>query len=531
LAAQPPEDGAPVRLGNTVLFRLHQRIGSFSAQERADTVSRRILTLAEDVTAAAETLSVVETEVSSDVVHRDRIVLSVTDRDAAAAGQPRAEMARAYARIMQSAMVTWRNEHSRERIARSLAVGALATGVFVLVLLIAARLTRRLHLYVRSMLSGGTFENFAERVLGPERYARAHRNVWRVAYLIFFLGLLHAYLLVIAAQFPGARSTEQVLVDSLLRPVLGLGTQFVSHLPDLIYVAVVIAAALAFNKLLRLFFRSIETEQIHIDGFYPDWAEPTYKLSALIVFVAALIVAFPYIPGSSSPAFRAVSVLAGVLFSIGSTSLIGNAFAGVVLIYMRSFKIGDRVRIADTMGDVEDKNLLVTRVKTVKNEHITIANSMILGSHVVNYSKAAQEDGVIFYTSVTIGYDAPWRTVHELLVRAAARTEFVSSHPAPFVLQTQLHDSYVEYQINVYTRYPQKMTSIYSELRANIQDSFNEAGVEIMSPAYHAVRDGNHVTIPKSHLPADYESPGFRVLDGNRAQAAGAGGSTSAGRE
>jgi small-conductance mechanosensitive channel len=182
------------------------------------------------------------------------------------------------------------------------------------------------------------------------------------------------------------------------------------------------------------------------------------------------------------------------------------------LTYTGAFKLGDRVKIADTFGDVVEKTLLVTRVRTAKRIEITIPNSMVLGSHIVNYSSAAATTGILLHTKVTIGYDAPWRRVHELLVEAALATDGVLAEPAPFVLQLSLDDYYPTYELNATTNDPWRMATIYSDLHANIQDAFNRAGVEIMSPAYHALRDGNPVTIPADGLPADYEAPAFRLV-------------------
>ena len=219
---------------------------------------------------------------------------------------------------------------------------------------------------------------------------------------------------------------------------------------------------------------------------------------------------FPYLPGADSPAFKGISVFLGVLFSLGSTSAIGNIVAGVILTYMRAFSLGDRVQIADTMGDVVEKTLLVTRIRTIKNVDITIPNAMVLGSHITNYSSSSQQYGLILHTTVTIGYDAPWRQVHQLLIDAATATENILQLPAPFVLQTSLDDFYVSYQINAYTDRPALMARTYSELHQNIQDRFNEARVEIMSPHYSTLRDGNQTTIPPDYLPDDYRTPGFK---------------------
>jgi len=231
----------------------------------------------------------------------------------------------------------------------------------------------------------------------------------------------------------------------------------------------------------------------------------------VLVLALAAVVVFPYLPGAKSPAFQGISIFLGVLLSLGSSSAVANAVAGTILNYTRSFGIGDMVRIGDTFGEVVEKGLLVTRVLTPKRETIAIPNGTVMGSAVKNYSTEAKTTGVALYTTVTIGYDAPWRRVHELLIGAALATRDIVRDPAPYVLQTALNDFYVSYELNVYTSTPKRMPNIYSELHQNIQDKFNEGGIEINSPHYAAVRDGNTTTIPAPYLPKSYQAPSFRV--------------------
>jgi small-conductance mechanosensitive channel len=178
---------------------------------------------------------------------------------------------------------------------------------------------------------------------------------------------------------------------------------------------------------------------------------------------------------------------------------------------MRLFKIGDRVKIGEVFGDVIEKSTLVTRVRTIKNEIISIPNSTVMNSHTINYSSDAPEKGLIVHSTVTIGYDVPWKQMHETLIEAAKRTELIMPEPSPFVLQTSLDDFYVSYQINAYTKEPNKQAIIYSDLHQNIQDVCNENGIEILSPHYRAARDGNMSTIPSGYLPKDYIPPSFNI--------------------
>ena len=185
--------------------------------------------------------------------------------------------------------------------------------------------------------------------------------------------------------------------------------------------------------------------------------------------------------------------------------------AGLVITYMRPFKLNDRIKIGDITGDVIEKTLLVTRIRTIKNEEITIPNSSVLSGNTTNYSTIAASEGLILHTTITIGYDVPWKDVHQSLQKAADRTPMLLKEPAPFVFQTSLDDFYVAYQINAYTKEASKQGVIYSTLHQNIQDCCNEAGIEILSPHYHAARDGNMITIPGNYLPKDYKVPSFNV--------------------
>ena len=282
-------------------------------------------------------------------------------------------------------------------------------------------------------------------------------------------------------------------------------------MPNLFFLAVIFVVAYYLSKFVKFMFREVSKGTVSLPGFYAEWAMPTYKIVRVLIVVFTIIVAFPYLPGSKSPAFQGVSIFFGLLLSLGSSSAISNVVAGTVLTYTRAFQLGDRVKIGDTTGDIVEKTLLVTRIRTIKNVDISVPNSMVLSSHIVNFSSSAKQNRLILHTSVTIGYDAPWRKIHELLISAAKSTENILPQPKPFVLQTALNDFYVSYEINAFTNQPHLMAQTYSELHQKIQDTFYEAGVEIMSPHIFGVRDGNRAAIPAEYMPADYQAPSFRV--------------------
>jgi small-conductance mechanosensitive channel len=311
--------------------------------------------------------------------------------------------------------------------------------------------------------------------------------------------------------FPRTRYFVVKYLDYLIAPFKTICDGIIDFIPNLIFIAITVYIVRYFLRLLRVIFTEIQTGRINFSGFHKDWAQPTYKLSRFLIIVLAVVLISPYMPGFGSPAFQGISIFFGLLLSLGSTAAIANIVAGSALTYMRPFKVGDRVKIADTMGDVVEKTLLITRIRTIKNVEVTIPNSMVLGSHMINFSVMAEEGRLILYTSVTIGYDVPWRQVHDLLISAALATTGILKEPAPFTLQTSLNDFSVTYELNAYTKDVQNLLRIQSDLHQNIQDKFNEAGVEIMSPTYSAIRDGNQVTIPGNYLPTTYEAKGFRI--------------------
>ncbi|MEQ1629848.1 MAG: mechanosensitive ion channel domain-containing protein, partial [Gallionella sp.] len=288
----------------------------------------------------------------------------------------------------------------------------------------------------------------------------------------------------------------------------------VKYIPNLFYIFVIGVIANYILKLISYVFTLIEHGDLKFDWFYEDWARPTYQIVRFLVIVTALISAYPYIPGSSSEAFQGVGLVLGAIISFASSSAISNIVAGVILTYTRAFRLNDRIQVGETVGDVVEKTLLVTRVKTIKHVVITIPNSLVMGTQIINFSTSAAEGrGVILHTSVTIGYDVAWKQVESLLIAAALKTDKLLKTPAPFVLQTSLDDWYVAYEINAYTKEPELMAVIYSELHKNIQEEFDVAGVEIMSPHYMTLRDGNASTVPSVLGAPGYTTPAFTVRD------------------
>jgi small-conductance mechanosensitive channel len=394
----------------------------------------------------------------------------------------------------------------------------IAACVVTLVIYLIIRLWRRIILKLQARL-----EKAQTTTLKPLRFQKLDllsaddiasmiNDGLRIAYWLGCAVLIVVNINLVFGFFPATRGIAARVLDHVRGTATAMGENLYAYLPKL--TVIIITAVIAFYavRVARLVFRGLATRRITINGFYPEWAMPTFGLVRLVIIAVAFVLILPNLPAAHSPAFRGVSIFVAVLVSLGSTAAVANMISGVVLTYTRAFKVGDRVRIADTVGDIKEKSLFVTRIVTPKRVEIAIPNSLVLANHVVNYSSLARrEPGLIIHTSVTIGYDVPREKVENLLIEAAQATEHLEAAPEPFVLVTSLDDFYICYEINGYTRNARQMPGISSELHGHIVDRFNEAGIEILSPHYSAIRDGNQLSMPAEHLPQDYEPAPFRI--------------------
>lgn len=504
---------APVVLDGVELFRIRRRVLSLSPEERARAINARLARLAEAHSARPVPVTVLDGETSSDLAAGEIIIMVVTDQDAAAEGKPRPLLARDLAGRINAALETRRAERSPRGILLGVLYALLATAAIVAVLFIFRRFFPLLYARIDSWRATGipSIKIQSLEILTADRIASGLTLLARAARVVLTLLLFYFYIPLVFSFFPWTSGLADKLMDYALAPLSAIGTAVLACLPNLFFIAVIILVMRYVIKFTAFLFRELEKGTITLPGFYPEWSEPTFKIVRFLLIAFTAVVAFPYMPGSQSPAFKGVSIFLGVLFSLGSTSAVANVVAGVILTYTRAFTIGDRIQINDNVGDVVGKNLLATHIRTIKNVEITIPNSLVLGSHILNYSTSSRDKGLILHTCVTIGYDVPWRKVHEILITAALRTGRILPEPPPFILQTALNDFYVSYELNAHTDAPHLMAGTYSDLHQNIQDCFNEAGVEIMSPHYAQLRDGNQTTIPEQYLPEGYKPGGIRI--------------------
>jgi small-conductance mechanosensitive channel len=491
--------GIPAILYQDTVFYFFAKIGPFSPQERASIFTQKLKTLVDDGLYSEKKLKIVENQDSFDILHNNVILVSITERDAFWLNSTQAEVAELHLQEITAAVENYKKQTG---IIRTLLRSALLIFILFLFFLGIKYLNKAftwvnkwIQLKVDPLLSGVQFKNY--EFLSKDRQQQFIQWLMKVGKWVTIAFIVYLALPIALSIFPSTQVYATALINYILDPLISFATALISYIPQLITIIVFIYLTRYVVRLLKFFSLEVEAGKLEIPGFYPDWAAPTFNLIKVIIYAFSFIIIFPYLPGSDSEIFRGVSVFFGLLISLGSSSAIGNIIAGLVITYMRAFKIGDRVKIGDTTGSVIEKTMLVTRVRTIKNEDVTIPNAAILNGSTINYSTSAKQLGLILNTSITIGYDVPWRIVQELLLEAALKTAHIKHEPKPFVLQTSLDDFYVSYQINAYTDQPGISAMIYSELHSHILDGFHSAGVEIMSPHYQANRDGSDSTIPK----------------------------------
>lgn len=483
-----PVQRAPVIIDGEVLFLL-RGISSLPARERTAVVTARITAIARDESIPVSALRIVDVGDRTNILVGDRRIISIVDVDASAEQMDRRQtLAELYMVKIAGAIERYRQERGSSYLRAQGIHATIVLGILV-VLLFAMRWLFRwaehaVERHFQTHLKQLEARSF--RLLSVDELKSAWRNGLRVLHVLIGFVLVLVSLHYALLLFPWTRQAARRGGQLLIEPLTIMGNGFVDALPGLVFIVILIIIVRYALRLIRLFFSGIAYGTIRLSGFDRDWAWPTYRLLRLVVIAFAVVVAYPYVPGSSTDAFKGVSIFLGLLMSLGAASMVANSIAGFALIYRRAFKVGDRIKVGDVLGDVMAIRQQVTQLRTPKNEEVTIPSSTILGSSVVNFSTLARDGGLILHTTVGIGYETPWRQVEAMLIEAANRTEGLKREPAPFVLQTSLGDFCVTYEINAYCDRPQEMAELYAALHRNILDVFNEHGVQIMTPNYVA---------------------------------------------
>jgi small-conductance mechanosensitive channel len=488
---------APVVIDGAVLFRV-RGTSVFPADKRAAAIASRIRALAADRTVPADAVHAVETEIGSAIEAGGHRVMMVVEADARYESLSRKVLTEALVRTVREAVSSYRQARSRDALIRTGVYSGVATLVLAtlvaLVIWLSRRAQRALEATYRQRVQSVGIQSF--QILRAEQIWVALRRALFGARTLVILVLAFVYLQYVLGLLPWARGASSRLLQYILDPLATMGWGVVNALPDLLFLVILFVVTRYLLKVVHLFFAAVGRGEVALSGFEREWADPTYKLLRVAIVALALVVAYPYIPGSGSDAFKGISIFIGIVFSLGSSSTIANIIAGYTMTYRRAFRMGDRVKIGDIVGDVTEMRLQVTHLRTIKNEEVIIPNSSILTNEVVNYSSLAHRLGLILHTRVGIGYETPWRQVEAMLLIAAERTPGIMREPKPFVRQLSLGDFAVTYEVNVYCDIPQAMSQIYTALHRNILDVFNEHGIQIMTPAYEGDPESPKV-VPK----------------------------------
>jgi small-conductance mechanosensitive channel len=484
-AAEAEIPTAPVHLDSRTLLRV-RGTSSYPAEVRAAAISERILEVARNPEIRPDEIVVDALAWGLEVRARDMSLMRLVPADAALESVQLRTLAMSHRDRIARAVAQYRADREPAKLLRGAGLSLAATALFVGLLLGTNRVFRR--------LSGSLERKIDSRLENLEVAARGlvpRNQVWGViramlrgAQFLALLFLTDVWLQFVLAQFPWTRSLSEGLLALLVAPIEKIGAGFVDYVPSLLFL-VVLATVTTFGlRVLKLYFTALERGRIKLASFEPEWALPAYRIIRTLAIALALVMAYPYLPGSGSEALRGISVMGGLMLSLGASAAVSNIIAGYFNTFGRVIRVGDLIQMGDVRGEVTDVRLLTTRLRTAKNEEVTLPNASFLSSHVVNYSALAKSSGLILHTQVGIGYEVPWRQVHAMLEEAARRTQGVSREPAPFILQRSLGDFAVVYELNVYTHVAAGLLVKYSELHQNVLDVFNEHGVQIMTPAY-----------------------------------------------
>ncbi|MCM0298448.1 mechanosensitive ion channel family protein [Bacteroides fragilis] len=494
--------GVPVVVEGDTLFYLYTKRGGYTPLQRAEMIDAAITQLGRRFTLHPDSVYIESSDIVSDLMYGNKVIASFTDQDGLWEGRSREQLAADKRIVVVKKLKELKEEHSFWQLGKRILYFVLVLVGQYLLFRLTTWLFRKLKVRIQKLkdtkLKPISIQDY--ELLDTQRQVNLLiflSNLLR--YVLVFLQLLITVPLLFVI-FPQTKGLADTIFSYIWNPVKDILVGIVDYIPNLFTIFIIWYAIKYLVRFVHYLSREIEAGRLKFGGFYPDWAMPTFHIIRFLLYAFMIAMIYPYLPGSRSGVFQGISVFVGLIVSLGSSTVIGNIIAGLVITYMRPFKLGDRIQLNDTTGNVIEKTPLVTRIRTPKNEVVTIPNSFIMSSHTVNYSSSAREYGLIIHSEVTIGYDAPWRQVHQLLIEAALNTPGVIDDPRPFVLETSLSDWYPVYQINAYIREADKLAQIYSDLHQNIQDRFNEAGVEIMSPHYMAMRDGNESTIPKDDL-------------------------------
>ena len=478
---------APVIVEGDTLFMVRGS-SALPANERAAAIAERIIEIAELPETQPISFTVRDNEFGQAILANGRMLTITTESDALFEQMGLDVLAQLQLGAIEAAVEQYRLARSSSARVDSAIVAIGWTVAFLAVTVLFLKLRRRLRNGVEALVERQFLqvEEATNAVVRGRAFARLAGFATQAILWILFIFLLYYYLSFVLLSFAETRPFAQLLLTYVSEPLINVLLGFASYLPNLITLIIIALVTRYVIQALQLFMDNVEAGTFEWKNFEPHWVRPTFNIARFAIIVIAVVFAYPYIPGSDSRAFQGLTILAGIMVSLGSNTVVSNMMAGLFVIYRRSTNIGDRIKVGDQIGDVVEIKLMETLLKSVKNEMISIPNAQLLNSEVVNYSRKIDGRGLIVHTTVGIGYEEPQDKVEAMLIAAANRTNGIKKSPGPFVLWTGLADFAINYQINAYTTRGSSLPKLLSDLHRNIVDVFNENGVQIMTPSYEA---------------------------------------------
>ena len=488
----------PLTLANRTIFKFRASLGDYSSEERCAAADARLHSVLGKAKTVLVTTQAVPNGIQVCLDGKPLFVVTPGDINSISGATVESTAARSAATLRQ-AVFEINAITSLDQLAKAVALALLITGLFVLVVWLTGKIRMWLQIRITRLAAVKT-ENVKSRELrrvGLKSFVAVMRAVMNLVSWLFIAFAAYTWIIQVMRCFPYSRPWGEYLHHQIFTVELSLGRSLVAALPGLVVVVVIVLVTRMVVQVLTNFFDAVEAGDVRTHWLDAHTASTTRRIVVFFVWVAAVVVAYPYIPGSTSLAFKGVTVFAGLVISLGSTSLVNQIASGLILIYSRAYRTGDYVRFGETEGTVIGVGIFSTYIRTIKNEEVHIANSVLIGAATKNFSRLAESEGLLLPTRVTIGYHTPWRQVEAMLLEAARRTSGVLPEPKPFVLQITLSDFFVEYELNARLETPDQRVNVLARLHANIQDVFNEHGVQIMSPHYLSDPAKPHV-VPKS---------------------------------
>ena len=482
--------GRPIVFEKDTLYYLYTSYGPYDIDTRVKYVEEKLKELYNDPYFVADSIKIKPASDYLSVMYNDKTITGVSMVDALWENSSQTELAQRYANIIKNTIVKYKEQNSLKSVLIRLA--ELLLVLFIAFILVWA--INRLFDFLKKItlnsehrfLTSIRIRNYD--FIKKPGIVKALVKLLAILRIVFLLFLLITIIPLIFDIFPSTQYLSKIIVQWISEPIKNVAIAIIGYLPHLFYIVIIAVITRYVLKILRFFALEIERGILKIKGFHPEWAHTTYVLARMMLWVLALVIMFPHLPGSDSDAFKGISVFLGVLISLGSSSAISNAIAGIVISYMRPFQVGDWIKSGEIIGAVIEKNALVTRLKTINNEDITIPNSAILSSATMNFTSIGKEIGLALNVQVKVRYDYSDNLVEELLIEAALKTNGISPKPHPYIFQISLSELNAVYELNAYTFHPENMYFIKSDLTKNIQSTFRQANIEIFSTQYVEIR-------------------------------------------